>query len=75
MEKHSLNPFAYGLVCYDKWEDEFNPEGELVNPAGDVYSLRPDQLSLFIAKGQQVTMQNLASQLEEVKAQLAALKA
>ena len=74
MEKHSLDPFAYGLVCYDKWDDEFNPEGELVTPAGDVYSLRPDQLSLFIAKGQQVTMQNLASQLEQMKVELAALK-
>lgn len=71
MEKHSLDPFTYGLVCYDKWDDEFNPEGKLVTTAGDVYSLRPDQLSLFIAKGQQITIQNLNSQLEQIQAKLA----
>jgi len=75
MEKHSLDPFAYGLVCFDAWEDIINEDGVKTQEKGDAFSLRPDQLSLFIAKGQQVTMQNLASQLEEVKAQLAALKA
>jgi hypothetical protein len=75
MEKHSLDPFAYGFVCFDEWEDIINEDGVKTQEKGDAYSLRPDQLSLFIAKGQQVSMQNLSAQLEEIKAQLAAMKA
>jgi hypothetical protein len=74
MEKHSLDPFAYGFVCFDEWEDIINEDGVKTQEKGDAYSLRPDQLSLFIAKGQQVSMQNLSAQLEEIKAQLAALR-
>jgi len=74
MKKHSLDPFAYGLVCFDEWDDIVNEDGEKTQEKGDVYSLRPDQLSLFIAKGQQVSIQNLTNQLEEIKAQLAASK-
>ena len=78
MEAHGLNPFAYGFICYDKWNEqtvdhaaieakdavlddggnEIEPAveakdawTEVTQKAGDRYSFRYDQLTLFIAKG------------------------
>lgn len=28
MKKHNLNPFKYGFICYDEWEDEIQPAYE-----------------------------------------------
>lgn len=56
MQEHGLDPFGYGFICYDSWDEqvELNDEtGEVIRtvPAGDLYSFRFDQLNLFIAKG------------------------
>ena len=60
LTSHSLDPFAYGFICYDQWQDAFvdHPaEGdkpawrEQIQMAGDRYSFRPDELLLFIARG------------------------
>ena len=90
MEAHGLNPFAYGFVCYDKWDEKvtehpaiearaaveakaavLDDNGNVIEPAveaqpaveakaawtevtlkaGDRYSFRYDQLTLFIARG------------------------
>lgn len=78
MQECGLDPFGYGFICYDKWDDMFiehdevlaepeqlDEEGNVVKPAvqwkpswkelhvaaGDRYSFRYDQLSLFIARG------------------------
>lgn len=45
MEAHSLDPFAYGFICFDEWA-----AGE-DGPAGDRYSFRPDEMLMFIARG------------------------
>lgn len=51
--KHALDGCDYGLLCYDKWDDQFEevvddegaPTGEmaLIMPAGDRWGIRPDQ--------------------------------
>lgn len=56
MRQHGLDPFNYGFICYDAWDEqvELNDEtGEVLRtiPAGDRYSFRFDQLTLFIARG------------------------
>lgn len=56
MQKHGLDPFNYGFICYDAWDEqvELNDEtGEVLHtiPAGDRYSFRFDQLSLFLSRG------------------------
>lgn len=38
-ESEGLNPFAYGLLCYDKWE--YDPEEK--TPAGDRYAVRYEE--------------------------------
>jgi len=43
-ESEGLDAFEYGLLCYDKWEDEFDDEGNLQNPAGEMYSVRYEEL-------------------------------
>lgn len=64
MESFGLEPFKYGFICYDKWDEqtvvsEYGPSNEdgTENPiyktiqAGDRYSFRLEELNLFIAKG------------------------
>lgn len=78
MRHHGLDPFSYGFICYDEWDDAFenhpameardavlDESGSVVEPAieaqaawteqtlkaGDRYSFRYDQLTLFIARG------------------------
>jgi hypothetical protein len=66
MQAHGLNPFRYGFVCYDQWGElpEIRDEetGEIVQeyrPAGDRYSLRPDELLFFIARGQEERLRRI----------------
>lgn len=54
MAAHGLDPFAYGFVCFDKWDESVfkTPDGEeTVHPAGDRYGVRYDELLAFIAAG------------------------
>ncbi|MBN7139005.1 hypothetical protein A7A76_07840 [Lysobacter enzymogenes] len=74
MQQHGLDPFRYGFVCYDSWGDEpavVDAEGLEIQPAreaGDRYSLRPDEFSMFLCRG-------LASRLADVEGRLANLEA
>lgn len=55
MEANNLNPFAYGFICHDSWEENTitDEEGNIVvtQTAGDRYAFRPDELLMFIARG------------------------
>lgn len=57
MQGHGLDPFAYGFICYDQWDELLEvagEDGEIVQearPAGDRYSFRMDELLAFIARG------------------------
>jgi hypothetical protein len=52
-ESEGLDPFAYGLLCYDEWQDEYrdvlddkgNPTGEkeLIIKAGNRYGIRYEE--------------------------------
>lgn len=42
LESHDLNPFDYGFVCYDEWEESET------GPAGSQYAIRYDELIMFI---------------------------
>lgn len=95
MGAHNLDPFEYGFICYDRWDEQssyqaavpaqppaIDAEGNVVVPAvpavdahmevvreaGDLYSLRNDQLSLFIARG-------LSARMAEIETRLAAPQA
>ncbi|OEZ71258.1 hypothetical protein JAB5_25660 [Janthinobacterium sp. HH103] len=95
MEQHGLDPFEYGFICFDQWEEELgyrpavppqpaftDADGNVVVPAaeaveatqvvireaGSLYSLRNDQLNLFIARG-------LVARISRTEARLAALEA
>ncbi len=71
LRSHGLDPFAYGFICYDQWDElpEIRDEdGEIVQAyrtAGDRYSFRMDELLAFIARG-------LAHRLDTVEQRLAA---
>lgn len=68
MQSFNLDPFAYGFICYDSWDDQYHTvskvvgqdadgkdiweqQQELLKPAGDLYSFRPDQLTMFMLAG------------------------
>lgn len=61
-----LDPFAYGFICYDEWDEEvidypasYDEDGAEIQPAyrevlraaGSVYSFRQDELGMFITRG------------------------
>lgn len=77
LESFGLNPFNYGFVCYDEWdqvgaapEDTASDAAEfaIVREAGNRYSFRMDELLAFIARG-------LAESIAEHSARLSALEA
>lgn len=46
-EAEGLDPFAYGVLCFDQWEKSTDSDG-VITPAGDRYGVRYDQLFAFI---------------------------
>ncbi|MNO01461.1 hypothetical protein D3C81_2216010 [compost metagenome] len=69
MQSHGLDPFAYGFICYDEWDElpEIRGEdGEIVQKhraADNRYSFRMDELLAFITRG-------LAHRLDAVEQRL-----
>jgi hypothetical protein len=82
MEQHDLDPFEYAFICYDSWDEEYGRrapvDGEgggdvMVREAGDLYSLRNDQLNLFIARGLLARMAKADSRHDALELRLSAL--
>lgn len=47
-EAEGLDPFAYGVLCFDEWSDQYAPdpetgESKLVQPAGSRYGVRYEE--------------------------------
>ena len=76
MESFGLEPFKYGFICYDKWDEqtvvsEYGPANEdgsenpiyKTIPAGDRYSFRIDELNMFIAKGFEARLSEIEEKL------------
>ena len=68
LQANNLNPFSYGFICYDEWPEETNADGEVTKEAGNRYSFRPDELNLFISRGQQAIIQQLQADVAALKA-------
>jgi len=43
-----LNPEKYGMFCYDKWDAEYDDDGNTKLAAGDRYGIRYEELLAFI---------------------------
>lgn len=76
MAEHDLDAFRYGFVCHDEWEEKSTPQSDpvdptknidVVTPAGDRFSVRYDELAMFIAAAQQ-------QKQDELEARIAALE-
>lgn len=77
MRDEGLSAFDYGMVCYDKWADEFtdyaatdtSPERrELTRAAGDIYSFRQAELELFMRVGSEAVIMDLEARLAALEA-------
>lgn len=64
MQANNLNPFAYGFICYDTWDEKIE-DGVVVRSAGDRYSFRPDELLMFISRGFEARLQVLEAAYAE----------
>jgi hypothetical protein len=57
MERNGLDATRYGFFCYDEWEEERHTdplnEIETVTPAGNRFSVRYDELTLFMLAAQE----------------------
>ena len=40
--KYNLNAFDIGMLCYDKWDQSVDPDGNVI-PSGEIWSIRPDE--------------------------------
>lgn len=47
-EAQGLDPFRYGVICYDEWPDELGENGKPISPAGNRWGVRYDELLAFI---------------------------
>ncbi|AMO56549.1 hypothetical protein GZ77_03935 [Endozoicomonas montiporae] len=43
-----LDAFEYGILCFDEWDEDVDDEGHIIAEAGDRYSIRYDELCMFI---------------------------
>jgi hypothetical protein len=41
-DAHNLNAFDIGMLCYDKWDESSDQNGN-ITPSGEVWSIRPDE--------------------------------
>ena len=42
-EAEGLDSCTYGILCHDEWEDEHDDDGNLVRPAGDLWTIRYEE--------------------------------
>lgn len=63
-DEHGLDPFLYGIVGHNSWDADPDEGRE----AGDRYSLRPDELLAFIARGQAANQDALEARLTAIEA-------
>lgn len=47
-EAEGLDPFRYGIVCYNEWDEEFDEDGNVTIAAGNRYGIRYEELLAFI---------------------------
>jgi hypothetical protein len=47
-EANGLDAHDYSLFCYDEWEAEYGKDGNEINPAGNSFGIRYDELLAFI---------------------------
>jgi hypothetical protein len=40
--KYNLNAFDIGMLCYDKWDESVDQNGN-ITPSGEIWSIRPDE--------------------------------
>jgi hypothetical protein len=41
-DAHNLNAFDIGMLCYDKWDESIDQNGN-ITPSGEIWSIRPDE--------------------------------
>ena len=55
--KHGLNGFDYGLLCFDKWDDDVTEGAK----AGQRYGIRNDELQYFLLSALEKRLKALES--------------
>ena len=77
MSSFGLDPFNYGFICYDEWEQETVQSGDTDNPAvsvvreaGNRYSFRMDELIAFIASGVSAALEDHERRLQALEARI-----
>lgn len=72
-ESHNLDPFRYGLLCYDEWQAtpaERDEDGNITNPAqpaGNRYSLRYEEALCMEAAYQRRRADRLEARIEALE--------
>lgn len=76
---HGLDATAYGIVCHDTWDDEYDDHEDgtrtLIRPAGDVWCIRYAEALAFEAAYQRWRADKLEARLTAIEARIADLEA
>lgn len=67
-EADGLDACAYGILCHDEWDDEYDADGSLIRKAGDLWMIRYEEALAMEAAYQR----RRADRLEETISMLAA---
>ena len=72
-ESHNLDPFRYGLLCYDEWdaeEEHRDEDGNIMEeyrPAGNLYSLRYEEALCMESAYQRRRADRLEARIEAIE--------
>lgn len=84
LKKHGLDPFRYGAINFDQWEDQWEdrhpvgnepPERVLRAAAGSVYSFNYNELSMFMIRALAWSREASERRMSDLEARLSALEA
>ena len=77
---HDIDPFKYGVLCYDKWEaveEEKDENGNVIipaRPAGDRYSLRYEEALCIEAAYQRRRADKTEKKLKAIEKRIKAIE-
>ena len=74
-EKEGLDACAYGILCHDVWGDEYDDDGNLARPAGDMWTIRYEEALAMEAAYQRRRADRAEARLADIEKRLAALEA
>lgn len=70
-----VDPFRWGVLCFDEWPDTYDEDGHLITEAGNRYAIRYEELEILLMALSQRTAGRMQDTISALEQRLAALEA